>query len=136
MNVCLCSKKTSVACKEKGNYLVWFCKIVHNFINFIISSNQVNIIRETFTFNALSYYICFPFLPCIKFCRGCFRQVFFHFGRQKKWLLVMLDRWSSYTVTIIWEFAWADSALVILDEWSSYRGGHLSRFYCKSCLSN
>ena len=33
---------------------------------------------------------------------------------QKKWLLVALDRWSSYTVTIVWELAWADSVLVIL----------------------
>ena len=58
---------------------------------------------------------------------GCFRQVF-SFGRQKKWLLVVLDTWTSYTVTIAWEFAWADSALAVLDEWSSYRGGHLNRF--------
>ena len=53
---------------------------------------------------------------------------FFSFGRQKKWLLVVLDTWTSYTVTIAWEFAWADSALAVLDEWSSYRGGHLNRF--------
>ena len=44
--------------------------------------------------------------------------------------MVALDRWSSYTVTIVWEFAWADSALVVLDEWSSYRGGRLNRFDC------
>ena len=48
----------------------------------------------------------------------------------KKWLLVALDRWSSYTVTIVWEFAWADSPLVVLDEWSSYRSGRLNRFDC------
>ena len=42
--------------------------------------------------------------------------------------MVVLDRWSSYTVTIVWELTWADSALVILDEWLSYRGGHISRF--------
>ena len=39
---------------------------------------------------------------------------FFLFGRQKKWLLVPLDRWLFYTVTILWEFTWADPALVIL----------------------
>ena len=39
-------------------------------------------------------------------------------------------RWSSYTVTIIWELAWADIALVILDKWTSYRGGRLTRFDC------
>ena len=33
----------------------------------------------------------------------------------------MLDRWLSYTVMIVWEFAWADSALVILDEWLSFK---------------
>ena len=43
---------------------------------------------------------------------------FFLFGRQEKWSLVALDRWSSYTVTIIWGFAWA------------YRGGRLNRFDC------
>ena len=42
----------------------------------------------------------------------------------------MLDRWSSYTVTIVWKFAWADTVLVTLDEWSSYRNGHLKRFDC------
>ena len=41
-------------------------------------------------------------------------RFFFDFMRQKKWLLVALDRWLSYTVTIVWEFAWADSALVVL----------------------
>ena len=52
------------------------------------------------------------------------------FGRQRKWSLGTLDRWSFYAVTIIQEFAWADSALVGLDEWSSYRGGRLNRFDC------
>ena len=50
-------------------------------------------------------------------------RVFFSFGKQKKQSLVMLDRGSSYTVTNVWEFAWADSALVVLDEWLLYRGG-------------
>ena len=35
---------------------------------------------------------------------------------------------SSYTVTIVWEFAWADPVLVVLHEWLSYRGGRLNRF--------
>ena len=38
----------------------------------------------------------------------------------------MLDRWSSYTVMIVWEFAGVDSAMVVLDKWSSC--GCLSRF--------
>ena len=46
----------------------------------------------------------------------------------------MLDRWSSYTVTIVWELAWMDPALVILDEWLSYRGGCLSRFDCSMII--
>ena len=73
----------------------------------------------------------FPFLWWIKFCSGCFRQVF-SFQEQKEWSLVALDRWSSYIVTIPWELAWEDSALVVLDEWSSYRGGRLNRFDCIS----
>ena len=66
----------------------------------------------------------------VKSFSGCFRQGFSSFGREKEWLLAALDRWLPYTVTVVQEFAWADSALVILDEWSSYRGGHLSRFNC------
>ena len=70
---------------------------------------------ERFIFYALFPYDCFPFLRWVKFCSGHFRQVFFSFRRQKKWSLVALDKCSSYTVTIVWEFAWADSALVVLD---------------------
>ena len=55
---------------------------------------------------------------------------FFSFARQKKWLLVALDWWSSYTVVIVWEFAWGDVVLVVLDKWSSYKGGRLNRFDC------
>ena len=55
---------------------------------------------------------------------------FFSFGKQEKWSMVELDRWLSYTVTILWGFAWSDSRLVVLDEWSSYRGGRLNGFNC------
>ena len=55
---------------------------------------------------------------------------FFSFGGQKKWSLVALGKWSSYAVTVVWELAWADSALVVLDEWLSYIGGRISRFNC------
>ena len=57
---------------------------------------------------------------------------FFSFGGQKKWLVVVLDSWLSYAVTIVWELAWADLVLVILDEWLSYRGDRLNRFDCTS----
>ena len=75
---------------------------------------------------------CCPFFHWIKFCSGCYRQVF-SFGGQKKWSLVALDSCLSNTVTVARELAWADSALVVLDEWSSYRGGRLRRF---DCISN
>ena len=55
---------------------------------------------------------------------------YFFIWETKKWSLVALDTWSSYTVMIVWEFAWADSASVVLDEWPSYRGGRLNRFDC------
>ena len=55
---------------------------------------------------------------------------FLFIWRLKKWPLVKLDRWSSYRVTAVWKFAWADSALVVLDELSSYRGGCLNRLDC------
>ena len=54
----------------------------------------------------------------------------FSFGKLKKWSVVELDRWLSYRVTIVWEFARPDSALPVLGEWPSYRGGHLNRFDC------
>ena len=56
----------------------------------------------------------------------------FLFWRRKKWSLVALDRWLSYTVTIVREFAWADSELVFLDDSSFYRGGRLNRFDCNA----
>ena len=68
-------------------------------------------------------YVCFLFLRWVKFCCGCFRQVVF-------FDMVALDRWSSYTVMILWKLAWGDSTLVILDGGSSYRGGRLNRFAC------
>ena len=46
------------------------------------------------------------------------------------WSMVALDSWSPYTVTIVWQFAWAYSTLFVLYEWSSYRGGRLNRFDC------
>ena len=84
------------------------------------------------------YFLCivsislFPISSLGKVLQRLFQTGFFSFGRQKKWSLVALDRWSSYTVTILWEFAWGDSAQVALGEWSSYRGGRLSRFDCCS----
>ena len=42
--------------------------------------------------------------------------------------MVALERCLSYTVTLVWELAWANSVLVILEEWLSYRGGCLRRF--------
>ena len=59
----------------------------------------------------------------------------FFIWETKKWYLVALDRWLSYTVMIIWEFAWADSVLVILDKWLSDRGGPLNRFDCIFVMS-
>ena len=59
-----------------------------------------------------------------------FRQGFFFISETRKWLLVALDRWLSYTVMIVRKLSWADSALVILGEWLSYREGCLSRFDC------
>ena len=41
-----------------------------------------------------------------------------------------IRQFSSYTITILWDFAWADSAMAILDKWSSYSGGRLNRFHC------
>ena len=45
-------------------------------------------------------------------------------------MLIALDRWLSYIVTIVWELAWVDSALVVLDKMLFYRDGCISRFDC------
>ena len=76
------------------------------FFYIIRESTIFFIIRESTIYALLP--VCFPFLCWVKFCNGCFRQGFFSLGRQKKWLLVMLHRWWSYTVKIVWEFTWAD----------------------------
>ena len=73
-------------------------------------------IREMLIFYALLPYVCFPFLPWVKFCSE--GKVFFIWETKKR-VLVALGRWSSYAVAIIWEFAWEDSALTILDKWLS-----------------
>ena len=39
----------------------------------------------------------------------------FSIWEREQRLQVMLDRWLSYTVTILREFAWTDSALVVFD---------------------
>ena len=78
----------------------------------------------------LSFYELFPIFLLDKGLQWLFQTSFCSFGVQKKWSLVALDRWLSYTVTIVWELVWVDSAPVILDEWSSYRGGCLYRFDC------
>ena len=106
-------------------YLKCKCPIFTNIKQTLQVSNRVN------QRDILFFMHSFPFFRWIKFCSGCFKQVFFLLG-DKKWLLVALDRWSSYTVMIVWELAWADSALVVLGEWSTYRGGHMSRFDCIS----
>ena len=72
-------------------------------------------------------YVSFLFLYWVKFCSCCSHRVFF-IWKTKKWSLVALDRWSSFTKTTVWEFAWTDSVLVVLDEWSCYKGGCLNRF--------
>ena len=52
----------------------------------------------------------------------------------------MLDKCSSYTLTVVWKFAWVDSALVVLVEWSSFIGDYLTRSDCNTleifCLSD
>ena len=70
-------------------------------------------IRETFIFYALLLYVCFLFLHWVKFVVVVLNRFFFFIVRQKRWSLVALNRWLSYKVTIVWKFAWVDSALVV-----------------------
>ena len=88
--------------------------------------------KSIFILLTLSILItCFAFLRWIKFFVVLDRL--FSFGKQQKQSLVKSDR--SYTVTTVWKFAWAGSALVILDEWLSYRGGSLNRLDCNVLIS-
>ena len=63
---------------------------------------------------------CSLCLSCISLLDKVFSVVvldrLFSFGRQKKWLLVKLNKWSSYTVMIVRQLPWVDSALVVWDE--------------------
>ena len=99
----------------------------------IIKQHYSNIIRRLFFMHCS---LClFSISSLGKVLQSLFQTVFsFHLGDKKKWLLVVSDRWQSYTVTVIWEFAWVDSALVVLDEWLSYGGGRWNRFDCKNFI--
>ena len=48
----------------------------------------------------------------------------------KRFVVVVLDRWSSCTGTTAWDLAQTGLKLAILDDWSPYRAGRLSRFDC------
>ena len=76
--------------------------------------------------------LCLFHVPSLdKVFSGCFRQAFF-IWKTKKVVTGRVRQVVSYTVTIVWEFAWADSALVALDKWSFYRGGRLNRLDCNA----
>ena len=53
-----------------------------------------------FVFYALLPYAYYSFLQWVKFCSGCFRQVFFIWDIKKVVAGHMFDWWSFYTVTI------------------------------------
>ena len=88
------SKKSSVACKKRN-------KLLHNLTQF---SKILKMLPS----------VCFPFLCWVKFCGWLFWTDFFSFGRQKKWLLVALGRWPSYTVTIVWVFPISDLSYIVV----------------------
>ena len=63
-------------------------------------------------------FLCLFYISLLnKVFSGCFREAFFNLRDKKKWLLVVLDMWLSYTVTIAWEFVYANSALFVIDKW-------------------
>ena len=62
-----------------------------------VEKNEIQLVRHLF------YMHRFSFFCWVKVCSGCFRQVLFAFEGPKKWLLVVLDKWSSYTGTIAWK---------------------------------
>ena len=54
------------------------------------------------------YCLRLVFHRWVKFFSRCFGKDFFFIWETKKWSLVVLDRWSSYTVMIECKFAWVD----------------------------
>ena len=109
------------------------CKYLHNYykknyVEFLQKRGEKNY-RILYNFKNVALCL-FPISSLGKVLYWLFQTDFFSFGRQKKWSLVASGRWSSYTVTILWEFAWVDSVLVVLGGWSYYGGGHLNRFDC------
>ena len=80
------------------------------------------------TFKMLPY-VSFTFLHWVKFCSGCFRQVFFQLGGKK----VVAGHVRQVVVLFSNDcmgICLAGLCNGHLDEWSSYRGGHLNRFDC------
>ena len=72
----------------------------------------------------------FPYFRWIKFCSGCFRQVFFFIWGPKR---VVAGRVRQ--VFVLYSNDWVGIGLgglsiVVLGEWSSYKGGRRSRFDC------
>ena len=120
-----------VACKEKRNkflyYFTYFSIILYDFVNcpaFVDIKQTLHykvaieqIYQRDIYFLCIVPYVCFAFLCWIEFFSGCFRGLFFVWETKKKWSLVALDWWLSYSVTIVREFAWADTELVVLQWW-------------------
>ena len=119
-------QKCLLPVKKKETYLIWYYIILYTFINcpVFIDIKQTLHYKVEYWSRVLESERCLFFMHCRHmffshfFTGWSFAMVvldsFFSFGRQKKWLLVVIDRWSSYTITIVWEFAWADSAVVVL----------------------
>ena len=78
----------------------------------------------------LFFMHCFLFFSGYSLLVVVIDRFFLHLGNKKIGRMVTLDKWSSYTVIILWEFAWADRVLVVLGDWLSHRGGHLNRLDC------
>ena len=107
------SKTPPLPVKKKLSYeFTKFYKIFYNFINCPVFIDIKQIYKQIKS--ERDFFLCIVAL-CL-FPTTLFER-FFSFGRQKKWLLVVLGRWSSYAVTIIWEFACVDP-VVVLQKWS------------------
>ena len=128
-----------VACKEKRNkflyYLTYFSIILFDFVNCpafvdIKQTLHYKVAIEQIYQRYLFFMHCSLCLFRISLLDRVFQwllqRAIFPLGDKKKWLLVALDRWFSYTVTIAPELAWADSKLVVLQRWS------LNRFDCNA----
>ena len=117
-----CSQKSMVECFcDNFQLLTIFAKKIHQqILNWVLNSPKEIYLRRIQ--NLVKYIVqhfCKKKLMTCYFCKKTLER-----ERAKKLQLVALDKWTSYTVTIAWN--WLERT----QHWSSYTGCCINRFDC------